>query len=33
VAPSDRRFAGSLTGFEFAEERHEASRFIFRRRD
>lgn len=32
VAPRDRRFAGSLTGFEFSEEQHEASRFIFRRK-
>ncbi len=32
VAPRDRKFAGSLTGFEFREERHEASRFIFRRK-
>ena len=32
VSPRDRRFAGSLTGFEFAEEQHEASRFIFRRK-
>jgi bifunctional DNA-binding transcriptional regulator/antitoxin component of YhaV-PrlF toxin-antitoxin module len=32
VAPSDRKFAASLTGFHFKEERHEASRFIFRRK-
>jgi bifunctional DNA-binding transcriptional regulator/antitoxin component of YhaV-PrlF toxin-antitoxin module len=32
VAPRDRRFAGSLTGFEFAEQKHEASRFLFRRK-
>ena len=32
VAPRDQRFAGSLTGFEFDEERHEASHFIFRRK-
>ena len=32
VAPRNRRFAGSLTGFEFDEERHEASHFIFRRK-
>ena len=33
VAPRDRKFAASLTGFEFKEERHEASRFIFRRKN
>ncbi len=33
VAPTGRRFAASLTGFEFKEERHEASRFIFRRKN
>ena len=33
VAPSKRRFEGSLTGFRYTEERHEASRFIFRRRN
>ncbi len=32
VAASGRKFTGSLTGFGFAEERHEASRFIFRRK-
>lgn len=32
LAPSDRRFAASLAGFDFKEERHEASRFIFRRK-
>jgi bifunctional DNA-binding transcriptional regulator/antitoxin component of YhaV-PrlF toxin-antitoxin module len=32
VAPRDRIFAGSLTGFQFNEARHEASRFIFRRK-
>jgi bifunctional DNA-binding transcriptional regulator/antitoxin component of YhaV-PrlF toxin-antitoxin module len=32
VAPRDRRFAGSLAGFKFDEERHEASHFIFRRK-
>lgn len=32
VAPRAGKFAGSLTGFEFTEERHEASRFIFRRK-
>jgi len=32
VAPRDRKFAGSLTGFQFVEDRHEASRFIFRRK-
>ena len=32
VAPQARKFEGSLTGFKFAEERHEASRFIFRRK-
>jgi bifunctional DNA-binding transcriptional regulator/antitoxin component of YhaV-PrlF toxin-antitoxin module len=32
VAPRDGRFAGSMKGFEFAEEQHEASRFIFRRK-
>jgi len=32
VAPGDRKFTASLTGFEFKEERHEASRFIFRRK-
>ena len=31
VAPRGK-FQGSLSGFEFAEERHEASRFIFRRK-
>ena len=29
---SDRKFAGSLPGFGFVEEQHEASRFLFRRR-
>jgi bifunctional DNA-binding transcriptional regulator/antitoxin component of YhaV-PrlF toxin-antitoxin module len=33
VAPGDRKFASSLTGFAFKEERHEASRFIFRRKN
>lgn len=32
VTPRDRRFASSLTGFEFDEKQHEASRFIFRRK-
>ena len=32
VAPLGHKFRGSLTDFEFAEERHEASRFIFRRK-
>jgi len=32
VAPRDQKFAGSLTGIHFEEERHEASRFIFRRK-
>ncbi|MGA2972503.1 MAG: AbrB family transcriptional regulator [Candidatus Bathyarchaeia archaeon] len=32
VAPHGRRFAGSLRGLGFLEERHEASRFIFRRK-
>jgi bifunctional DNA-binding transcriptional regulator/antitoxin component of YhaV-PrlF toxin-antitoxin module len=32
VAPGSR-FSGSLTGFRFSEEQHEASHFIFRRRD
>ena len=32
VAPRDPTFAASLTGFEFEEGRHEASRFIFRRK-
>ena len=32
VAPRDSKFASSLTGFAFKEERHEASRFLFRRR-
>jgi hypothetical protein len=32
VAPGARKFEGSLSGFGFAEERHEASRFIFRRK-
>ncbi len=32
IAPRSRKFAGSLSGFEFVEERHEASRFIFRRK-
>ena len=32
VALGDRKFTASLTGFEFKEERHEASRFIFRRK-
>ena len=30
--PNDRRFAGSLTGFKFEEEQHEASRFLFPRK-
>ena len=33
IAPRGRKFAASLTGFEFKEERHEASRFIFRRKN
>jgi bifunctional DNA-binding transcriptional regulator/antitoxin component of YhaV-PrlF toxin-antitoxin module len=33
VALGDRKFTASLTGFEFKEERHEASRFIFRRKN
>ena len=33
VAPRDRKFATTLTGFEFKEERHEASRFIFRKKN
>jgi bifunctional DNA-binding transcriptional regulator/antitoxin component of YhaV-PrlF toxin-antitoxin module len=32
VAPRGHKFVGSLTGFEFKEERHEGSRFIFRRK-
>ena len=32
VAPGDHKFAAALTGFEFQEERHEASRFLFRRK-
>ena len=32
LAPNNPNFAGSLTGFDFSEERHEASRFIFRRK-
>lgn len=32
VAPGERKFIGSLTGFEFREGQHEASRFIFRRK-
>lgn len=32
VTPRDRSFAGSLKGFEFSEEQHEGSRFIFRRK-
>jgi len=32
VAPRGRKYAGSLAGFQFAEERHEASQFIFRRK-
>ncbi len=32
VAPWARKFQGCLAGFEFAEERHEASRFMFRRK-
>ena len=32
VAPGDRKFTAALTGFEFEEERHEASRFLFRRK-
>ena len=32
VAPTNRKFAGSLSGFGFDEEAHEASRFLFRRR-
>ena len=33
VAPSNRKFAGSMPGFGFEEERHEASRFLFRRKN
>ncbi len=33
VMPRDGKFAASLTGFEFKEERHEASRFVFRRKN
>ncbi len=33
VAPGDRKFASSLTGFNFKEERHEASRLMFRMKD
>jgi len=33
VAPGDRKFASALTGFEFEEEKHEASRFLFRRKN
>ena len=33
VASGDRKFAGSLAGIEFSEERHEASRFLFRRKN
>jgi bifunctional DNA-binding transcriptional regulator/antitoxin component of YhaV-PrlF toxin-antitoxin module len=32
VAPGNRKFTAALTGFEFEEERHEASRFLFRRK-
>jgi bifunctional DNA-binding transcriptional regulator/antitoxin component of YhaV-PrlF toxin-antitoxin module len=32
VAPGDRKFTTALTGFEFDEEKHEASRFLFRRK-
>lgn len=32
VVPRGRKFQGSLAGFGFGEERHEASRFIFRRK-
>ena len=32
IAPRGQKFAGSLTGFDFEEERHEASRFLFRRK-
>ena len=32
VAPRDRNFEGSLQGFGFIEEQHEASRFTFRRK-
>jgi bifunctional DNA-binding transcriptional regulator/antitoxin component of YhaV-PrlF toxin-antitoxin module len=32
VAPRGGKFAGSLTGFEYNEDRHEASHFIFRRK-
>ncbi len=32
VAPRGREYAGSLTGFNFVENRHEASRYIFRRK-
>lgn len=32
VAPRGRKFASSLKGFEFKEEQHEASHFIFRRK-
>jgi len=32
LASRDRKFAGSLAGFDFEEERHEASRFLFRKK-
>jgi hypothetical protein len=32
VVPTDRKFVGSMPGFGFEEERHEASRFIFQRK-
>ncbi len=32
VAPQGRKYTGSLTGFGFGEERHEASRYLFRRK-
>ena len=32
VTPGGRKFAGSLKGFGFKEERHGASHFIFRRK-
>lgn len=32
VAPRGRHYTGSLTAFHFKEHRHEASRYIFRRK-
>ena len=32
VSPRHGKFAGSLTSFGFSEQRHEASRYLFRRK-